>query len=78
MAENQRSPGANVVDVFASMGVPKPGAIGVINDELFAADRTKGADRAIHSADENLLGARAKIGRMRIRSQGRIILPSLL
>ena len=46
VAEDERSPGADVVDVAVAVGVPNVCAQAADQKGRIAADRTKGADRA--------------------------------
>ena len=65
MAQNQRSPRTNVIDVLVPIGVPQARAGCSINHDWFAAHGAKRAHRTVHAANEHvsraseyLLGAR--------------------
>ncbi len=47
MAENHRSPGHDVVDEGATVHVFDSRAMGLLNEERLAANRTEGADRGV-------------------------------
>ena len=57
VAEDQRPPGADVVDVAVAVGVPHVRAQAADQKRRRAADRTEGADRRIDSAGNELLSA---------------------
>ena len=57
VAQNQRAPGADVVDVAIAVGVPDVRALAADEERRVAADRTEGADRRIHSAGNELLSS---------------------
>ena len=50
VAENGRSPGADVVDVFVAIHVPDARALGFVDEERLAADGAEGADGRVHAA----------------------------
>jgi hypothetical protein len=54
VAENRRAPRADVIDVFLTVDVPNPRALGTVNEKWFAAEAAKGADRGIHAAGDSL------------------------
>jgi len=55
--EDERSPGADVVDVLVAVGVPHAGARTSNNDGRIAADRFEGARGRIDSTGDHALGA---------------------
>ena len=65
VAQNQRAPGAHVVDVFAAVDVPEARAPGAIDHEGRAAHGAKSAHRAVHAADKNVPGAFKQLRRAR-------------
>src|SRR5713101_7776239 len=54
VAQDQRSPGTYIVDIFIPIGVPKARARRAIGDNGIAADGAKRAHRAVYSTDEDL------------------------
>jgi hypothetical protein len=50
MAENGRSPGADVVDVIVAIDIEHPRALGSVHEKRLAADRAKRAHRRVHAA----------------------------
>ncbi len=54
VAQDQRAPRTDVIDVFVSVRVPQPRAGGAIDDDGIAAHSAKGAHRAIHAADQHI------------------------
>src|SRR6185312_2655414 len=50
MAEDHRSPGADVIDVFVSIGIPHPAALCVLNDRRFTTHSAERANRGVHPA----------------------------
>ena len=63
VAENERSPGADVVDVFVAVGVPDVRAQPAHEEWRIAADGAKGAHRGVHAAGNHLLGALLQLAR---------------
>ncbi len=57
VAQNHRSPGAEVVDVAIAVGVVEGCALGALDEGRRAADGAKGADRRVDAAGEEALGA---------------------
>ena len=57
VTEDQRSPGADVIDVLVFVGIPKMRALPANDERRIASDRTKGAHRRIYAAGNHLLGA---------------------
>src|SRR5581483_3201867 len=55
--QNQRSPRADVINVFVAIGVPDSSTLTTHNERRIAANRLKGAHRRIHSAWNHGLGA---------------------
>ena len=55
MAEDHRTPGAEVVDVAVAIGVGEPGTLGALNEGRFAAYGAKGANGRVDSAGEKAL-----------------------
>ena len=57
VAQDHRSPGAEVVDVAVAVRVPQVRAFGARDEWRIAADGAKGADRRVDAAGEELFGA---------------------
>ena len=57
VAENERSPGADVVDVLVAVGVPDIGTFAAHQERRIAAHRAKGPDRRVHASGDELFGA---------------------
>ena len=57
MAQNHRSPGAEVVDVAVAVGIGEPGALGGGDEGRCAADGAKGPHGRVDAAGEVALGA---------------------
>ena len=55
VAEDGRAPRADVVDVFAAVGVPHARALGAAEEHRGAADALEGAHRRIHPAGDDFL-----------------------
>ena len=54
VAQNQRSPRADVIDVFVSVGVPQARTGCAIDDDGLAAHGAKRAHGTVHSANEHV------------------------
>ena len=57
MAEDHRSPGAEIVDVAIAVGVEEPRTLGALHERRSAAHGSKCADRGVDAAGEEALGA---------------------
>ena len=57
VAEDHRTPGADVVDVGLAFGVPHVGALGAFNEARGAAHGTEGSDGRVDAAGNDLLSA---------------------
>ena len=57
VAQDQRAPGADVIEVGVAVGVPKTAARGAIDHDRRSADGAESAHRAIDAAHENFAGA---------------------
>src|SRR6516164_11426137 len=64
MTENERPPGANVIDVLLAVRVPNMRAISPLNKERLAANGPKRTNRRIHSAGDDLLRTIEKLFRL--------------
>src|SRR5712692_9226537 len=53
VAQDQRSPGTYIIDIFIPIGVPKARSCRAIGDNGIAAYSTECAHRAVYSTDEN-------------------------
>ncbi len=60
MAEQQRAPGTNVVDIRIAVGVVYVGSFAAHQERRFTADRAEGAHRRIHAARDQLFGSLLK------------------
>jgi hypothetical protein len=61
VAEDERAPGTNVVDVFAAVDVYDARAAGTIDDERFPTDCAKRTDGTIDAAYQDFLRASEEI-----------------
>ena len=66
MAEDQRPPGADIVDVWVAVGVPDPTALAALNEERRAANRAEGP--TIWCTDCQVYPTRCKKTPARLRS----------
>ena len=58
MAQDQRAPGADVVDVFVAIDVENVTAPAVADERRYPADRTESARRTVDTAGNNQLRRR--------------------
>ena len=56
MAENSRSPSADVIDVIVAIHIKDMRALGFVDEKGLAADGAKGAHRRVHSPGNPLQG----------------------
>ena len=56
VAQDERSPGADVVDVFVAVHVPDAGALATPDEGRLATHGAEGADGAVHPAGDEGLG----------------------
>ena len=61
VAQNQRAPGADVIDVLAPVHILEARALRAIDDQRRAAHGAKRAHGAVHAADQNFFGALEKL-----------------
>ena len=61
VAENHRTPGADVIDIGATSGVVDVGACRARNEQRIAADPTERSDRRVDAARNVLLGFQKSI-----------------
>ena len=54
VAQDHRAPGADVVDVFLAVGVPKVSALCTLHKARRAADGAKGTNGGIHATGDHL------------------------
>ena len=57
VTEDQRPPGAHIIDVPVFVGIPKMRSLPANDKRRVASDRTKGAHRRTYTAGNHLLGA---------------------
>ncbi len=57
MAEDQRPPGADVVDVLVAIGIEDVGAFAALDEGRSAADAAIGAHGRVYAAGDGKLGA---------------------
>jgi hypothetical protein len=56
MAQDQRAPGTNIVDVLIVIGISDPGALATDDEGRSASDRLESPDGAVNAAGQILLG----------------------
>src|SRR5438874_1704072 len=61
VSENGRSPTANVIDQFNAIDGPNARAVGALDENWFAANPAKSADRRVYAAWNSLPGASEKV-----------------
>ena len=64
VAENQRSPASDVIDVFVFVGIPDVRAFAAYDKRWVATHRTERAHRRVHSAGDHALGALLQTARL--------------
>src|SRR6516164_6706485 len=62
MTQDRRTPGSNIVNVFSSFDIPKPGTFGLGHEKRFAANVAKSPDRRVHSPRNKSFGLSEKGG----------------
>ena len=68
VAENQRAPGADVIDVLAPVHILQARAFRAIDHQRRAAHGAKCAHGAVHAADQNIFGALEELARALIET----------